>query len=47
MWAQLDYIKNNSSNADVIFNNGNFGFMRGLAVLRKRLYLSTILGHFH
>ena len=36
MWAQLYYIKENYENADVIFNNGNFGFMRALAILRER-----------
>ena len=34
MWAQLLYIKENYENADVIFNNGNFGFMRVLAIIR-------------
>ncbi|TRX95775.1 hypothetical protein FHL15_003329 [Xylaria flabelliformis] len=33
-WAQLRYIKANYKNADVIFNNGNFGFMRVLAIIR-------------
>ncbi|KAH8165425.1 hypothetical protein CIB48_g2823 [Xylaria polymorpha] len=32
-WAQLHYIKANYKNADVIFNNGNFGFMRILAII--------------
>lgn len=34
MWAQLYYIKANYENADVAFNNGNFGFMRALANIR-------------
>lgn len=39
MWAQLYYIKANYENADVIFNNGNFGFMRALAVIRLFCYI--------
>lgn len=35
MWAQLRYIKANYENADVAFNNGNFGFMRVLANIRE------------
>ncbi|KAL7629533.1 hypothetical protein AAE478_001054 [Parahypoxylon ruwenzoriense] len=34
MWAQLYYIKANYENADVAFNNGNFGFMRVMANIR-------------
>ena len=34
MWAQLLYIKENYDNADVVFNNGNFGFKRVLAIIR-------------
>lgn len=39
IWAQLYYIKANYDNADVIFNNGNFGFMRALAVIRLFCYI--------
>ncbi|KAI0431231.1 hypothetical protein F5Y09DRAFT_305508 [Xylaria sp. FL1042] len=39
LWAQLYYIKANYKNADVIFNNGNFGFMRVLAVIRLFCYI--------
>ncbi|KAI0913888.1 hypothetical protein F4823DRAFT_574839 [Ustulina deusta] len=39
LWAQLYYIKANYKNADVIFNNGNFGFMRILAVIRLFCYI--------
>ncbi|KAI0122750.1 hypothetical protein F4814DRAFT_409794 [Daldinia grandis] len=39
MWAQLYYIKANYENADVIFNNGNFGFMRALAIIRLFCYI--------
>ncbi|RWA08549.1 hypothetical protein EKO27_g6566 [Xylaria grammica] len=39
LWAQLYYIKANYKNADVIFNNGNFGFMRILAVIRLLCYI--------
>ncbi|KAI0839414.1 hypothetical protein F5Y06DRAFT_295439 [Hypoxylon sp. FL0890] len=39
MWAKLYYIKANYDNADVIFNNGNFGFMRALAVIRLFCYI--------
>ncbi|KAI1812545.1 hypothetical protein GGS20DRAFT_557437 [Poronia punctata] len=39
LWAQLHYIKANFKNADVIFNNGNFGFMRVLAVIRLFCYI--------
>lgn len=35
MWAQLDYLKDNYPNAEVIFKNGNFGLMLGLSNLRK------------
>ncbi|RYC65438.1 hypothetical protein CHU98_g779 [Xylaria longipes] len=38
-WAQLRYIKANYKNADVIFNNGNFGFMRVLAIIRLFCYI--------
>ncbi|KAI0183688.1 hypothetical protein EV127DRAFT_446320 [Xylaria flabelliformis] len=38
-WAQLRYIKANYKNADVIFNNGNFGFMRVLAIIRVFCYI--------
>ncbi|KAI0466759.1 hypothetical protein F4859DRAFT_496605 [Xylaria cf. heliscus] len=38
-WAQLHYIKANYKNADVIFNNGNFGFMRVLAIIRLFCYI--------
>ncbi|KAI1748018.1 hypothetical protein F4782DRAFT_518852 [Xylaria castorea] len=38
-WAQLHYIKANYKNADVIFNNGNFGFMRVLAIIRVFCYI--------
>ncbi|KAI0406019.1 hypothetical protein F4802DRAFT_130167 [Xylaria palmicola] len=38
-WAQLRYIKANFKNADVIFNNGNFGFMRVLAIIRLFCYI--------
>ncbi|KAJ2976348.1 hypothetical protein NUW58_g8109 [Xylaria curta] len=38
-WAQLHYIKANYENADVIFNNGNFGFMRVLAIIRLFCYI--------
>ncbi|KAK5628952.1 hypothetical protein RRF57_004667 [Xylaria bambusicola] len=41
LWAQLYYIKANYRNADVIFNNGNFGFMRVLAIIRMSKLLST------
>lgn len=44
MRAQLEYIKANYENADVIFNNGNFGFMKDLANIRtcrKKIALST------
>ena len=34
MWGQLHYIQANYENADVIFNNGNFGFMKALANIR-------------
>ncbi|KAI1263712.1 hypothetical protein F5Y18DRAFT_393925 [Xylariaceae sp. FL1019] len=36
---QLSYIKKNSWNADVVFNNGNFGFMRVLAIIRLFCYI--------
>ncbi|KAI1498248.1 hypothetical protein F5X99DRAFT_412241 [Biscogniauxia marginata] len=39
LWAQLYHIKANYKNADVIFNNGNFGFMRVLAVIRLFCYI--------
>ncbi|KAJ8127363.1 hypothetical protein O1611_g6273 [Lasiodiplodia mahajangana] len=39
LWQQLAYIKANYKNADVIFNNGNFGFMRALAVIRLFCYI--------
>ncbi|KAI2623732.1 hypothetical protein GGS21DRAFT_330254 [Xylaria nigripes] len=39
LWAQLHYIKANYHNADVIFFNGNFGFMRALATVRLFCYL--------
>ncbi|KAI1308562.1 hypothetical protein F5Y03DRAFT_350187 [Xylaria venustula] len=39
LWAQLYYIKANYKNADVIFNNGNFGFMRVLAIIRLFCYI--------
>ncbi|KAI0532024.1 hypothetical protein GGR58DRAFT_491708 [Xylaria digitata] len=39
LWAQLYYIKANYQNADVIFNNGNFGFMRVLAIIRLFCYI--------
>ncbi|KAI0394311.1 hypothetical protein F5Y17DRAFT_428525 [Xylariaceae sp. FL0594] len=39
LWAQLRYIKANFKNADVIFNNGNFGFMRVLAIIRLFCYI--------
>ncbi|KAI1177686.1 hypothetical protein F4777DRAFT_188643 [Nemania sp. FL0916] len=39
LWAQLYYIKAHSHNADVIFNNGNFGFMRALAIIRLLCYI--------
>lgn len=35
MRAQLRYIKANPGNADVIFNNGNFGFQLALANIRE------------
>ncbi|KAI0206794.1 hypothetical protein F4808DRAFT_7660 [Astrocystis sublimbata] len=38
-WQQLYYIKANYKNADVIFNNGNFGFMRALAIIRLFCYI--------
>lgn len=41
MWAQLDYIKANYPNAEVIFKNGNFGFMLVLSNIPK-LKLSTL-----
>lgn len=39
MWAQLYYIKANYENADVAFQNGNFGFMRVLANIRLFCYI--------
>ncbi|KAI5866542.1 hypothetical protein GGS23DRAFT_593288 [Durotheca rogersii] len=39
MWAQLHYIQANFENADVAFNNGNFGFMRALANIRLFCYI--------
>ncbi|KAI6093960.1 hypothetical protein F4821DRAFT_8186 [Hypoxylon rubiginosum] len=39
LWAQLSYIKANHENADVVFNNGNFGFMRVLAIIRLFCYI--------
>ncbi|KAI1325447.1 hypothetical protein F5Y16DRAFT_411460 [Xylariaceae sp. FL0255] len=39
MWKQLYYTKANYRNADVIFNNGNFGFMRVLAMMRLFCYI--------
>lgn len=39
MRAQLEYIKANYENADVIFNNGNFGFMKDLANIRLFCYI--------
>ncbi|KAI1116263.1 hypothetical protein F5Y14DRAFT_407385 [Nemania sp. NC0429] len=39
LWQQLYYIKANYHNADVIFNNGNFGFMRVLAIIRLFCYI--------
>ncbi|KAI3317952.1 hypothetical protein HD806DRAFT_513224 [Xylariaceae sp. AK1471] len=39
LWQQLYYIKANYQNADVIFNNGNFGFMRVLAIIRLFCYI--------
>ncbi|KAF2444631.1 hypothetical protein P171DRAFT_279241 [Karstenula rhodostoma CBS 690.94] len=39
MWAQLHYIKANYRNADVAFNNGNFGLMRALANIRLFCYI--------
>ncbi|KAI0528259.1 hypothetical protein F5B22DRAFT_28671 [Xylaria bambusicola] len=39
LWAQLYYIKANYKNADVIFNNGNFGFQRVLAIIRLFCYI--------
>ncbi|KAI1133262.1 hypothetical protein F5Y10DRAFT_228620 [Nemania abortiva] len=39
LWQQLAYIKANYKNADVIFNNGNFGFMRVLAIIRLFCYI--------
>ncbi|KAI4867704.1 hypothetical protein F4820DRAFT_445731 [Hypoxylon rubiginosum] len=39
LWAQLSYIKANYENADVVFNNGNFGFMRVLAIIRLFCYI--------
>lgn len=41
MWAQLHYIKANYPNAEVIFKNGNFGFMLVLSNIRK-LELNTL-----
>ncbi|KAI1439126.1 hypothetical protein GGR50DRAFT_2323 [Xylaria sp. CBS 124048] len=38
-WETLSYIKAHVNNADVIFHNGNFGFMRILAILRYYCYL--------
>lgn len=35
MWARLNYIKANYPNAEVIFKNGNSGFMLGLSNIRK------------
>lgn len=35
MWAQLRYIKSHPEDADVIFNNGNFGFQLVLANIRE------------
>lgn len=45
MWAQLYYIKANYTNADVAFNNGNFGFMRALANIREHLVRSRGVNH--
>ena len=42
MWAQLYYIKANYENADVAFNNGNFGFMRVLANIRMYNYIISV-----
>ncbi|KAH9992260.1 hypothetical protein F4779DRAFT_609325 [Xylariaceae sp. FL0662B] len=39
MWAQLYYIKAHYENADVVFNNGNFGFMRVMANIRLFCYI--------
>ncbi|KAI0143410.1 hypothetical protein GGR57DRAFT_364625 [Xylariaceae sp. FL1272] len=39
LWEQLFYIRKHSSNADVIFNNGNFGLMRVLAIIRLLCYI--------
>ncbi|KAI0878311.1 hypothetical protein GGS24DRAFT_416491 [Hypoxylon argillaceum] len=39
LWQQLYYIKANYQNADVIFQNGNFGFMRVLAIIRLFCYI--------
>ncbi|KAI1116686.1 hypothetical protein F5Y14DRAFT_52353 [Nemania sp. NC0429] len=39
LWAQLSYIKAHYENADVAFNNGNFGFMRVLAIIRLFCYI--------
>ncbi|GAP84553.1 putative glycoside hydrolase [Rosellinia necatrix] len=39
LWQQLYYIKAHYQNADVIFNNGNFGFMRVLAIIRLYCYI--------
>ncbi|ROV90103.1 hypothetical protein VMCG_09786 [Cytospora schulzeri] len=41
MWAQLGYIKANYPNAEVIFKNGNYGFMLVLSNIRK-LELDTL-----
>ncbi|KAI1079766.1 hypothetical protein F5B20DRAFT_580921 [Whalleya microplaca] len=48
MWAQLYYIKANFQNADVVFNNGNFGFMLVMANIRLFCYImesSYLLGY--
>ncbi|KAI0015861.1 hypothetical protein F4780DRAFT_773244 [Xylariomycetidae sp. FL0641] len=39
MSAQLYHIKAHPHNADVIFQNGNFGFMRVLAIIRLFCYI--------
>ncbi|KAI0875478.1 hypothetical protein GGS24DRAFT_455394 [Hypoxylon argillaceum] len=39
LWQQLAYIKANYKNADVVFHNGNFGFMRVLAIIRLFCYI--------
>lgn len=42
MWAQLRYIKANYPSAEVIFKNGNFGFLLFLSNIRKLEFLQYL-----